>query len=417
MIMMAMAGFIAGAAVYFWLVCRGQKAATLCFPSFSDVETLWERGSSYAWLPQTADLTVEELPDGASRIRHVYLGTETVHITKVMPVDRPHASVRWTQFENVNKGRVIWELQQADERPYGSLLTVSFYGKTSPLWLLVVLMGSLWFAMRVCWFAPRRGAEGRPAVPSNKPDVWTRRAGKPAAKARAKSFFDEHAYEIILSLLACASFALDFGFDGMLLLAPIILLHEYGHLLGYQLTGKTGNKMMLVPFFGGIAVAGSEHKSEFDNAFCSIMGPAICVPLSLALTGMTFLTADHWTWWWFAYAAMLCSSMNAFNLLPMMPLDGGHSFSCVARSIAPSQASMALLVLTVSGAILLQASNYGQLAGIVGVWGTMSIVQRWGQHAPVTPLSGKTGAMIAIFHLGTFAIHAMCALVIWHWFY
>ena len=82
--------------------------------------------------------------------------------------------------------------------------------------------------------------------------------------AEQEGWWEKYQQEILFSVIAFASFAIWLGWEGALLLAPIILLHEYGHLLAYQLTGKTGNRMMLLPFMGGVAVSGEAHKNEFD---------------------------------------------------------------------------------------------------------------------------------------------------------
>jgi membrane-associated protease RseP (regulator of RpoE activity) len=221
----------------------------------------------------------------------------------------------------------------------------------------------------------------------------------------------------MLSALAILSFTVTFGWDGALILAPIILVHEYGHMLAFRMFGHRGNRMMLVPFMGGIAIPAGGYRSEFEAAFTAIMGPAICIPLSVGFTALTFMVGDHWTWWWFSYAAMLSAFMNAMNLFPALPLDGGHSFQSLARSIAPSQASPALLVLTIASAVLLEYAGYSAFAGIVGIWGGMEIVRTWNRPSGISALSLRQGVQIATFHLGTLAIHGYCAWLIWNGFY
>jgi Zn-dependent protease len=377
-------------AVWFWRVCAGRKPAIVRVFSFSAPETLWQRAERRAGM---------DAGEGGCSER--------------VEVEHPFALRTWNQ-PGEDSGRLepkeFWHQTQVDLRPYGALLTVTFLGRCSPWFMAGYLIHTFLAGVKTCWFGavPTKSAA---AAAGSRPLGQKRKS----PKARLGSFVDNHSREIILSLLACASFTVSYGFKGMLILAPVILLHEYGHLLAYQLTGKTGNKIMLVPFFGGIAVAGSDHKSEFDRAFCAIMGPAICVPVTLLLTALSFWAENSTLWWWCSYGAFLCSSMNALNLLPMLPLDGGHSIESIARSISPSQSSAAMLVLTIAGALLLQASGETQIASIVGFWGIMSVVQSWGMRSHAKPLSAKSGLTIAAFHAATFAVHAGCAAMIWFW--
>jgi Zn-dependent protease len=391
----ALAVILVWLAVWFWRVCAGRSPAIVRVFSFSPPEALWQRAEGIAGMDVGADGFCERVE-----------------------VEHPFALRTWNQ-PGEDSGRLapkeFWHQTQVDIRPYGSLMTVTFLGRCSPFFLAGYLFHTLLAGLKTCWFGtliPQSPPKSSAASVSRPLPQAARRK---SPKARIGGFVQEHSREIILSLLACASFTVSYGFKGMLILAPVILLHEYGHLLAYQLTGKTGNKIMLVPFFGGIAVAGSEHKSEFDRAFCAIMGPAICVPVTLLLTALSFWAENDTFWWWCSYGAFLCSSMNALNLLPMLPLDGGHSIESVARSISPSQSSAAMLVLTIAGALLLQASGETQIASIVGFWGIMSVVQSWGMRSHAKPLSAKSGLTIAAFHAATFAVHAGCAAMIWFW--
>lgn len=74
-----------------------------------------------------------------------------------------------------------------------------------------------------------------------------------------------------------------------LLLSSMLLLHEFGHWLGMRLTGQPSARFMLVPLLGGVAVPNNPHKTEFADAFSTLMGPGI----SALVCGGLMLAYDY----------------------------------------------------------------------------------------------------------------------------
>ena len=148
-----------------------------------------------------------------------------------------------------------------------------------------------------------------------------------------------------LTVLAFGSFSFLFGWIAAIILSVAIAIHEFGHWLAMRMTGQPNPRIMLVPFFGGVAVPNKPYKSQFDDAFVSLMGAGISVVPCLALLGAAFLVGDP------VYSeapkfgkfsgsgiavdrllyllAALVGLMNAIQLIPVLPLDGGH----VVRSV------------------------------------------------------------------------------------
>jgi hypothetical protein len=96
-------------------------------------------------------------------------------------------------------------------------------------------------------------------------------------------------WSLSLSLLAVASFALWVGWAFALIISVVAILHEYGHWLAMRLTGQPAPRMMLVPFFGGIAVANHPHKTQFDDTFCSLMGAGLSALVCIGLLVPAFV--------------------------------------------------------------------------------------------------------------------------------
>ena len=104
-----------------------------------------------------------------------------------------------------------------------------------------------------------------------------------------------------------------------LLLIPILLLHELGHLLAMKLFGYKNVKMFFIPFLGA-AVTGRHYNVEgWKKAFVSLAGPvpSICIAIVLEILGFVLQVE------WMTQAALIMLLLNLFNLLPFLPLDGG----------------------------------------------------------------------------------------------
>lgn len=190
----------------------------------------------------------------------------------------------------------------------------------------------------------------------------TRPSRKPAAT------LPRFGREAIVSLAAFAVLLIQFSWQSAIVLAALILFHEYGHLLSYQLTGRKGNRLMLVPFFGGIAVAGAPHKSEFERAFCALAGPGICTATTIAALAICYFSANadilFWSWDVVYFSAIL----NLLNLLPIYPLDGGHAMESFFRTYLPSRVRPALIATSVAGLLLVLGMGYTQTALFFGVF-------------------------------------------------
>jgi Zn-dependent protease/WD40 repeat protein len=138
-----------------------------------------------------------------------------------------------------------------------------------------------------------------------------------------------------LLLVTLLLFALSFGFSmslrflAMLILA--LLIHELGHVLGMRLFKYGDPKILFLPFLGAVTISSPENAKPHQRVIVLFLGP---VP------GLILGTIC-----WIAYgctgseavrdAATTLLALNFFNLLPVMPLDGGQILDLILFSRFP----------------------------------------------------------------------------------
>ncbi|MDJ0614840.1 MAG: hypothetical protein QNJ29_14320 [Rhizobiaceae bacterium] len=381
-------GIYFAAWVWYFPIWRGRKPFIKSFVVDDQIENVWQRltaqNPKHRYRYQDDQLIV------SSKL----FGMDVENVFEVLPTDQPHTDMLRLKLTRSGDKEVFY-----DKDNWTSVSAV----KRNDYQTTVVI-------------ASQRKQTGLFGMLENA--LWTRHTKRIAAfgykspkttKSGKRRNFSEYKDEIILSLIAVASFATMWGWEGALILAPLILWHEYGHLVGYRMTGQTGSKIFLVPFFGGLAVANEPHKSEFDRAFCALMGPAICAPLSLLLFGAAYVSAFyfdyHWTWWWFAYAAVINSTMNALNMVPVLPFDGGHIMESYAKTIAPTIARQAMLTISIGGAVILYQAGYQGFAMISAMWGIPALL---GQADHVYNEKRPMSWFGALFMLGLYALTLLC---------
>ncbi len=155
---------------------------------------------------------------------------------------------------------------------------------------------------------------------------------------------------LLLGAVAFASFSYLWGVEQAAIIAAIIILHELGHAAAMILVGIPVKGIYLVPFFGGAAIAGAPYRSESQIGFVALMGPAFSlVPtFALALAARDSGSAS------LVQAAQLSAFINLFNLIPIIPLDGGLVLKSALVSVNRTFAQAVAMI--------------GALAGLYGAW-------------------------------------------------
>ncbi|MGH2870800.1 MAG: site-2 protease family protein [Solirubrobacteraceae bacterium] len=127
-------------------------------------------------------------------------------------------------------------------------------------------------------------------------------------------------------LVSIVAYATIWGFPFAVGFVILLLVHEMGHVIALRREGIKASAPMFIPFLGALISARSLGDNAAAEARVGLAGPilgtlgtAVCVPIWLA-TGNDFWRALAFTGFF----------LNLFNLLPVVPLDGGRAMAAMA---------------------------------------------------------------------------------------
>ncbi len=118
------------------------------------------------------------------------------------------------------------------------------------------------------------------------------------------------------------------SFEMLAVLMAVLFFHETGHWLAMRVFGYRNLKMFFIPFFGA-AVSGRHYNVPgWKKAVVSLMGPLPGILLG-SLLGLAGVLLKQPLLLKMGLMALL---LNAFNLLPVLPLDGGWVLEAILFS-------------------------------------------------------------------------------------
>ena len=130
-------------------------------------------------------------------------------------------------------------------------------------------------------------------------------------------------------LVSVAAYALIWGWRFAVGFVLLLFVHEIGHVIQLRREGIPASAPMFIPFLGAVVAMKALPKDAGAEARVGLAGPvlgsaAALVPLAIyALGGSELFLA-------LAYVGFL---LNLFNLLPVLPLDGGRAMAALSPTL------------------------------------------------------------------------------------
>jgi stage IV sporulation protein FB len=145
-------------------------------------------------------------------------------------------------------------------------------------------------------------------------------------------------------------------FAELLTLFAIVFVHELGHVIAARGYGWTVREVKLLPFGGVAEVEESGSLPSKEEAVVALAGP-----LQNAWMAAAAWALGHLGWWngeWADYVLRANLMIGLFNLLPILPLDGGKLMQAALGRTLPFHQSLtwsARISLVFSGVMTIYA--------------------------------------------------------------
>ncbi len=164
-------------------------------------------------------------------------------------------------------------------------------------------------------------------------------------------------------LVSIAAYTLIFTWRFAVGFVLLLLVHELGHVIQLRREGVKASAPVFIPFLGAAIAAKSLGGNALAEARVGLAGPVLGT-LAAAAVGVAGLATDSELLKALAFVGFF---LNLFNLLPVLPLDGGRAMSAL---------SPALWVLGFAGLVVLAFVAPNPVMLLILVFGGMETWRR-----------------------------------------
>jgi Zn-dependent protease len=127
-------------------------------------------------------------------------------------------------------------------------------------------------------------------------------------------------------LVSVGAYALIWGWKFAAGFVALLFIHEMGHYIQLRREGVKPSGMLFIPFLGAAVGTRSLGGSALAEARVGLAGPILGSLATAALIPIAIATDDEF-WRALAFTGFF---LNLFNLLPVVPLDGGRAMAAMA---------------------------------------------------------------------------------------
>src|SRR2546421_3411854 len=127
-------------------------------------------------------------------------------------------------------------------------------------------------------------------------------------------------------LVSIAAYAVIWGFPFAAGFVVLLLIHELGHVIQLRREGIKASAPMFIPFLGALITSKSLGENALAEARVGLAGPILGSIGSAACILVWHATGND-IWRALAFTGFF---LNLFNLLPVVPLDGGRAMAAMA---------------------------------------------------------------------------------------
>jgi Zn-dependent protease len=127
-------------------------------------------------------------------------------------------------------------------------------------------------------------------------------------------------------LVSVGAYSLIWGWKFAAGFVVLLLLHEMGHVIQLRREGIEASAPMFIPFLGAVIAAKSLGRDALAEARVGLAGPVLGSAAAAALIPIAAASGNDL----FTALAFTGFLLNLFNLLPVVPLDGGRAMAALS---------------------------------------------------------------------------------------
>jgi len=127
-------------------------------------------------------------------------------------------------------------------------------------------------------------------------------------------------------LVSIGAYSLIWGWKFAIGFVLLLLVHELGHVIQLRREGIPASAPMFIPFLGAVVAMKALPKDAAAEARVGLAGPVLGSLAALVPLAVYGLTGEEL----FKALAFVGFFLNLFNLLPVLPLDGGRAMAALS---------------------------------------------------------------------------------------
>ena len=127
-------------------------------------------------------------------------------------------------------------------------------------------------------------------------------------------------------LVSIAAYSLIWGWKFALGFVLLLFVHEMGHVIQLRREGIEASAPMFIPFLGAAVMAKSLGNDATAEARVGLAGPILGTLGCLALLPVAIVSGSDF-WYALVFTGLF---LNLFNLMPVVPLDGGRAMAALS---------------------------------------------------------------------------------------
>jgi Zn-dependent protease len=197
-------------------------------------------------------------------------------------------------------------------------------------------------------------------------------------------------------LVSIGAYSLIWGWKFAIGFVALLFVHEMGHVLQLRREGLPASAPMFIPFMGAVIWAKSLGSNAAAEARVGLAGPVLGSLGAAALIPIAGATGNDL----FQALAFTGFFLNLFNLLPVVPLDGGRAMAAL---------SPWMWFLGFAGLVALLLAFPNPIILLIVLFGAMETWRRWqGRKSPAAQeyyrVSPRDRLLVAAVYIALIAL-------------